>query len=61
MKDHEIKKLFFHDGKLGWTFDYQQIEKVCEVARTVEDVSMEQAEAVMLAMVETGFACVDTK
>lgn len=40
----------------GWTFDYDQIQRVQDQAEKVEQIGMEQVEAVMMAMVDLGFA-----
>lgn len=40
----------------GWTFDYDQIQQVEVLAQNVEQVGMEQVEAVMMGMVDAGFA-----
>lgn len=39
----------------GWEVDYGQVSRISRKARCWEDVSMEQAEAVILAMIELGF------
>lgn len=56
-----IQKLRFGDGKQGWTFDYKQLSDITMSANDAEDVSMEQAEAVILAMVEAGFIVVEKR
>lgn len=45
------------EKRYGWLVDYVQLEKVAELAKTLEDgLSLEQVEAVMLAMIDLGFA-----
>jgi len=42
------------DG-LGWTVAYDQLEEMTRTARLAESMSLEGAEAVILAMIELGF------
>ena len=50
------------DGKQGWMLDYKQILVIYEVATMyIEPLSMEQTEAVMLAMINEGFTSLDKK
>ena len=44
------------DGSGGWMVCTDQIQRIAESARCLDDVSMEQAEAVLLAMVDEGMA-----
>lgn len=44
------------DGKQGWTLEYKQIFEVYKLARNVEQISMEDVEAVMVAMVDAQLA-----
>ena len=46
-------------NKQGWTLDYKQILKISELTRNLECVSLEETEAVMLAMVDAGFAHIE--
>lgn len=48
-------------AKQGWILDYKQILKISELTRNLEYVSMEETEAVMLAMVDSGFAHTERK
>jgi hypothetical protein len=50
------KKLCRGEDENGWMFDYEQIDAVKKLARNYEDVSLEQVEAVMLAMIDAKFA-----
>jgi len=45
-----------HHDEDGWTLDFNLIREIKEHASKLEDVSMEQAEAVTLALVDLGFA-----
>lgn len=58
----ETQKLLAVSNKQGWILDYKQILQISELARNLEyDVSMEETEAVMLAMVDAGFAHTEMK
>jgi hypothetical protein len=48
--------LLAKDPALGWAFDYDQIQRVQEFAHRVESVGMQQVNAVMMAMIDAGFA-----
>ncbi len=53
-----VRKLRFYRGEreLGWTLDYKQLEEIEELAKREESVGMEETEAVVLAMIEKGYA-----
>ena len=45
--------IMYGDGKQGWTLNYKQILQIFELARNIEPaLSMEDVEAVMLAMID---------
>ena len=50
------KTLRRDSGSMGWQLDYKQILHVQKTAKNMYDVSMEDVEAVMLAMVDCGYA-----
>ena len=50
-----MKKLKIDDKGLGWTIDFDQICELAEEVRVAEQVSLEQVEAVVLALVKYGY------
>lgn len=53
------RSIMMGDGKQGWTLNYKQILMIKEAAENIEDVSMEQVEAVMMAMIDKHFLRVE--
>jgi len=60
MNDKTPNRILLGDGTLGWTLDLRQVLRVYEIVREL-GVSMEDTEAVMLAMVDAGFAAMEDK
>ncbi len=50
-----MKKLSRDGGNDGWTIKFKVIMCIKEQAENMEDVAMEQVEAVALAMVDLGY------
>jgi hypothetical protein len=43
------------DMNMGWSFDYWQVKDVADTASHMEQVSMEQAESVIAALIDLGY------
>lgn len=58
-KTAKVELLRQAKGNQGWTIDHRQVWIVCDLALDMQNVSVEKTEAVMLAMVDAGFAAME--